>query len=137
VIVARVAEDTAPGSGAPVPAAVVEEDAMLCGYRFGRLALGPLPRRQPIPLEALRRRTESMDLYALFIWDASARDNRVPVDAILGRHAAGHIHALAEAVTWAWAFGLGIALVEADLDAPARPIGHEAHPVATRSAQLH
>jgi hypothetical protein len=42
-IVMRAAEDTAPGSGAPAGARAAEEDAMLCGYRFGRLALGSPP----------------------------------------------------------------------------------------------
>jgi hypothetical protein len=90
---------------------------MLCGYRFGRLALGPLARRRPIPPEEIRRRTDSMYLYALFVWDAPGPDGRVPVNAILSRQGAGHRNALEEAVTWAWAFGLGVALVEADLDA--------------------
>jgi len=116
-IVLRVAEDTAPGSGAPAVARAAEEDAMLCGYRFGQLALGPLPRRRPITPEEIRQRTDSMDLYALLIWDAHTPGGRVPVDAILSRHGAEHIHALEEAVTWAWAFGLGVALIEADLDA--------------------
>lgn len=123
VIHQRVVEDTAPGSGAPAEAAAVEEDAMLCGYRFGRLALGRPGRRRPIQVEALRRRTESMDLYALFSWDASANDGPVPVDAILGRHGAEHVYALEEAVSWAWAFGLGVALVEADLGADLEAAG--------------
>lgn len=116
-ILLRVVEDTAPDSGAPAEARAAEEDAMLCGYRFGRLALGPLPRRRPISPEEIRQRTDSIDLYGLFVWDAPAPDGRVPVDAILSRHGAAHIYALEEAVTWAWAFGLGVALVEADLDA--------------------
>lgn len=45
VILLRVVEDTAPGSGAPAQARAVEEDAMLCGYRFGRLALVSRHRR--------------------------------------------------------------------------------------------
>lgn len=112
----RVVEDTAPGSGAPAQARAAEEYAMLCGYRFGQLALGPLARRLAISPEEIRRRTDSMYLYSLFVWDSSTPDRRVPVDAILSRHGA-EIYALEEAVTWAWAFGLGVALVEADLDA--------------------
>ena len=116
-IVLRAAEDTAPGSVAPAGARVAEEDAMLCGYRFGRLALGSLPRRRPVSREEIRRHADSMYLYGLFVWDASAPDGQVPVDAILSRHESGQLHALEEAVAWAWAFGLGVALVEADLDA--------------------
>lgn len=114
-IVQRVAEDTAPDQGAPPEARAVEEDAMLCGYRFGRLALGPLPRTRPISPEKIRRRTDSMYLYNLVIEDA-----QIPFDTILRRNVAqqsGYLYALEEAVTWAWSFGLGVALVEADLDA--------------------
>lgn len=113
-ILLRVAEDTAPGTGAPAEARAAEEDAMLCGYRFGRLVLGPLPRRRPVSPEEIRRRADSMYLYDLLVWDGAGSGGRVPVDAILGRHGAGHIYALEEAVSWAWAFGLGVALVEAD-----------------------
>ena len=117
-IVLRAAEDTAPDSGAPAEARAAEEDAMLCGYRFGRLALGSLHRRRRlVSPEEIRRRADSMYLYGLFVWDVSTPDDRVPVDAILSRHSSGQLHALEEAVTWAWAFGLGVSLVEADLDA--------------------
>ncbi len=116
-IVMRAVQDTAPGSGAPGGARAAEEDAMLCGYRFGRIALGPLPRRRPVSPVEIQRRADSMYLYGLFAWDASAPDSRVPVDAILSRHGLRELHALEEAVIWAWAFGLGVALVEADLEA--------------------
>ena len=117
VIALRAAEDTAPGSGAPPGARAVEEDAMLCGYRFGRLALGSRRRRRLVSPEEARRRVDSMYLYGLFVWDASTPRGRVPVDAILSRHESGQLPALEEAVMWAWSYGLGVALVEADLDA--------------------
>jgi hypothetical protein len=116
-ILQRVVEDTAPDRGAPPEARAVEEDAMLCGYRFGRLALGPLPHTRMILAEDLRIRTDSMYLYDLFVWDASTPDARVPIRDILIRHGVAHIHALEEAGAWAWAFGLGVALVETDLSA--------------------
>jgi hypothetical protein len=115
-ILLRAAEDTAPGSGAPAVARAAEEDAMFCGYRFGRLALGSPPRRRPVSPEEIKGRADSMYLYGLFVWDAPTSRGRVPVDVILSRHEAGQLHALEEAVTWAWSFGLGVALVEADLD---------------------
>jgi hypothetical protein len=66
-IVLRAAEDIAPGRGAPAGEWAAEEDAMLCGYRFGRLALGSLPRRRPVSPEEIRRRADSMYLYGLFV----------------------------------------------------------------------
>jgi hypothetical protein len=117
-IVLRAAQDTAPDSGAPAGARAAEEDAMVCGYGFGRLALGCAPGRHPVSPAEILRRADSMYLYGLFVWDVSAPSDRVPVDAILSRHGSEQLHALEEAVTWAWAFGLGVALVEADLDAP-------------------
>ena len=116
-IVLRATEDSGPHSGAPAGAWAAEEDAMVCGYRFGRLALGSPPRRRPVsPLE-IRSRADSMYLYGLFVWDTSTSNSRVPVHAILNRHDPEQPYALEEAVMWAWAFGLGVALVEADLDA--------------------
>jgi hypothetical protein len=123
----RVEEDTAPGTGAPAEARATEEDAMLCGYRFGQLVLGPLALRQPVSSAELWRRTDSMHLYALLAWTAPAPVGRVPVEVILARHGAGHILALEEAVTWAWAFGLGLALVEADPGTRLRKSPHDPH----------
>jgi hypothetical protein len=89
---------------------------MLCGYRFGRLALGS-PERRPVSPEETRRRADSMYLPGLLVWDASTPDGRAPVDVILSRDESRQLHALGEAVLWAWSFGLGVALVGADLDA--------------------
>jgi hypothetical protein len=94
----------------------VAEDAMLCGYGFARLAVGPLPRTRAVSPAEILRRVGSMDLHGLFARDAFR--GRALADSVLGRRGAGHAGALEEAaVTWAWAFGLGVALVEADLDA--------------------
>ena len=115
-IAQRAADDTGPGSGAPAGAQAAEEDAMTCGYRFGRAALGSPPHPRPVPPPEIRRRTDSMYLYGLFVWDMSTLDSRVPVQDILSRHDPEQSYALEEAVLWAWASGLGVALVEADLD---------------------
>ena len=105
-IAVRVAEDTAPERGAPPGASAVETDAMLSGYRFGRLALGPLMSRAQIASSELRDRTEAMYLYDLHVW----KDGTVPIE----RNGLARDGALEEAVSWAWAFGLGVAVVEAD-----------------------
>jgi hypothetical protein len=114
-IVQRVAEDTAPDRGAPEQARAIEEDAMLCGYRFGRLVVGPPPQGRVLAPVELRRRTDSMYLYDLFISEAPTPDLEAPVTAILARHDE-HGSAFDEAIAWAWSFGLGLALVEADHD---------------------
>jgi hypothetical protein len=113
-IVRRAYEDTGPGSGAPERARAIEEDAMLCGYRFGRLAVRPTPGSWRPTAAQLRERADSMYLYDLFLEDSPTLGRGAPVADILGRHEGDHDSALDEAVCWAWFFGLGVALIEAD-----------------------
>jgi len=105
----RVRRDTDAGSGAPAEAEAVEQDAMLCGYRFGRLALGPSS-SSTISAEILCDGAERMYVYDLLLFDAP-----VPVRSILERHDVADQAAFEEAAGWAWAFGLGIAVIESDV----------------------
>ena len=109
VIEARVQEDTVPAQGAPAEAAAIETDAMLCGYRFGRLALGE-PGEAVVAPSDLRERVDGMYLYALDRWGSVSA-----LEQVLARHPGAHTAALDEAAAWAWSYGLGLAVVETDL----------------------
>ena len=110
----RVDQDCAADQGASPKASAVEFDAMLWGYRFGRLRLSPSIESSSSP-EVLRERAERVDLYGLLrLLPTTPIGPDVSRELLRRNDAVEDEFALEEAVAWAWAFGFGVAVIEAD-----------------------